>query len=272
MTVSIVAVLTDPATARACLAAAATAARAVSASGIEAFHPRIRPGSMIMPSEEVMTKRRRGELETMLEGRSAALHQVFDAWAETVAPTVSAVWNEVEADTVAASVAARSKLADLLVLARPEEADGEVALQAAIFETGRLLLLVPSTAGASPGFGRHVAIAWKASDQAGRTVTAAIPWLKHAARVSVLEADAPASPTHDDAFALLGDHGIAAAPVPVEHGTASVADALLRRAHAIGADCLVMGAYRHSRLREAVLGCVTRDMLKHADLPLFMRH
>lgn len=70
MTVSIVAVLTDPSTAHACLEAAATAAAAIPASEIEAFHPRIKPESMIMPTEEVMTEKRRAELVNMLAGRS----------------------------------------------------------------------------------------------------------------------------------------------------------------------------------------------------------
>ena len=49
-------------------------------------------------------------------------------------------------------------------------------------------------------------------------------------------------------------------------------EALLARAHALGADLLVMSAYPHSPLREFVLGGVSRFMLEHADLPLLMRH
>ena len=48
--------------------------------------------------------------------------------------------------------------------------------------------------------------------------------------------------------------------------------ALLNKAHELGADMLVMGAYAHSPLREALLGGVTRHMLAHADLPVLMRH
>ena len=48
--------------------------------------------------------------------------------------------------------------------------------------------------------------------------------------------------------------------------------ALLNKAHELGADMLVMGAYAHSPLREALLGGVMRHMLAHADLPVLMRH
>jgi nucleotide-binding universal stress UspA family protein len=33
-----------------------------------------------------------------------------------------------------------------------------------------------------------------------------------------------------------------------------------------------MGAYSHSRLRETVLGGMTRDILKHMTVPVLMAH
>jgi nucleotide-binding universal stress UspA family protein len=47
---------------------------------------------------------------------------------------------------------------------------------------------------------------------------------------------------------------------------------LLARAHEVGADMLVMGAYAHSPWRERILGGVTRYLIAHADLPVLMRH
>jgi nucleotide-binding universal stress UspA family protein len=47
---------------------------------------------------------------------------------------------------------------------------------------------------------------------------------------------------------------------------------LLRLAHELGADLIVMGAYAHGEWREALLGGVTRYMLDYADLPLFVQH
>jgi len=55
-------------------------------------------------------------------------------------------------------------------------------------------------------------------------------------------------------------------------GPGPFGQALLDKARELGADMLVMGAYVHSPLREALLGGVTRHMLAHADLPVLMRH
>jgi nucleotide-binding universal stress UspA family protein len=271
MSVSIVTVLTDPATAARALDAAACAAAISPEATIEAFHPRPAPESFILLGEELLTERREAELKAMLDQRSAAMQQVVRDWI-TAAPGRSVAWNEAEGEGVEALVAARGKTAALIVLARPEAEDGKAALHAAIFDTGRLLLLVPPAA--VPAFGEHMAIAWKASDQATRAVTAAISWLKHAAKVSVLTAVKPDGPPRDPegAVALLEDQGITPEARVLTRGGASVAELLLREAHAIGADCLVMGAYRHSELRELILGGVTRHMLHAADLPLFMVH
>jgi nucleotide-binding universal stress UspA family protein len=54
--------------------------------------------------------------------------------------------------------------------------------------------------------------------------------------------------------------------------TGGLGAALLARAHELGADMLVLGAYQHSPLREFLLGGVTRHMLTHADLPMLLRH
>ena len=273
----IVAVLTDPATARACLSAAEAAAAAVgSAAPVEAFHPRPTPESLIMPSEEVMTDARRKALEAMLDERSRAVRRLVAEWGAAAAAGRAAPWNEVVGDSVEAAVAARGRTADLLVLARPAEDEGDAALHAAIFDTGRPFLLAPPglVGGATPAFGRHLAIAWKASEQASRAVAAALPWLARAERVSLLTVGKPDAPpaAPDDAMAMLAGHGLKAVPVLLQRGADSVGAQLLRKAHAIGADAMIMGAYRHSRLLEIILGGVTRHMLQAADLPVFMMH
>ncbi|WP_367828626.1 universal stress protein [Ketogulonicigenium vulgare] len=51
-----------------------------------------------------------------------------------------------------------------------------------------------------------------------------------------------------------------------------VADMITRYAADHGADVLVMGAYGHSRLRQAVLGGTTRSMLNEMPLPVLMSH
>lgn len=96
---------------------------------------------------------------------------------------------------------------------------------------------------------------------------ASLPILQQAHGVHVLSAvRQPVMP------AVLTEHDIAAELHAVPDGEGPVAEHILRTAHQLGADLLVMGAYAHGEWREAIFGGVTRYMLAHADLPLFMRH
>ena len=67
-------------------------------------------------------------------------------------------------------------------------------------------------------------------------------------------------------------HGILAAAKPVGPIEASVGAALLMTAEDLGADLLVMGGYTHSRLRQLILGGVTRHVIGHAQLPVLLNH
>jgi nucleotide-binding universal stress UspA family protein len=272
MAATILAVLTDPRTARATLDAAAIAADRDAA--IEILHVRVDPGSLILPTEEVMTKTRREALEFMLAERSRLVQQAFHEWSRVYQGLAGrARWEEISG-TIEAELAARGKDADLLVLARPVGGEGDEALHAAIFAVRHLFLLVPPDGAGD--FGHHMAIAWKASETAKRAVLAAIPWLKRAQRISILTAGKAAVPP-EPLLALLAQHGIVGATVAVETiaepaGDDGIGAALLATARSRGADCLVIGAYRHHRFFQWVLGGVTRHVLHHADLPAFMLH
>jgi nucleotide-binding universal stress UspA family protein len=265
-------VLTDPQTARSTLDAVAVAADGDAA--IEVLHVRADPRSFILPTEEVMTKTRREALESMLAERSRLVQHAYREWsAASAALAGRARWQEVTG-TVEAEVTARGKSADLLVLARPVGDERGDALHAAIFEVKRLFLLVPREG--TGDFGHHMAIAWKASETAERAVLAAMPWLRRAGRISILVAgEGAASP--EPLLALLAQRGVAGVTIAVESIAATVGDesigaALLASARSLGADSLVMGAYRRHRFFEWVLGGVTRHVLHHADLPAFMLH
>lgn len=272
MVSTVLAVLTHPRTARATLDGAALAADRGAA--IEILHVRADPRSLILPTEEVMTKTRREELESMLDDRSRLVQRAFREWSVASAEVAGrARWQEITG-TVEAEVAARGKSTDLLVLARPVDGEGEETLHAAIFAVRRLFLLVPPDGAGD--LGDHMAIAWKASETAERAVLAAMPWLKQARRISILTAGRGIIPP-EPLLALLAQHGIARAAVAVETVAVTTSDeaigaALLATARSLGADSLVMGAYRRHRFFEWVLGGVTRHVLHHADLPAFMLH
>ena len=74
----------------------------------------------------------------------------------------------------------------------------------------------------------------------------------------------------------LSRHGVRvevrALPRALPRAQTATAETLARHVADSGSDLLVMGAYGHSRLREAILGGTTRAMLEHVPVPVLMMH
>jgi nucleotide-binding universal stress UspA family protein len=268
----ILALLEHPDVARQTLAAARTLADLMGSARINVLAMRVPPDSTIMPTEEVLTRHRANEIRGREQARVAALRAAFDAWAAAAhAPGITIEWTDIEglADSL---VGEWGRRADYLVLARPAPRDNaadRLELQAALFETGRPVLVVPPNPPAA--FGQRVAIAWRDDRRTVGAVLVALRLLSKAQQVHVLAgvregAPAPVLP------AILAEHGIEAVLHVLPIGPGVFAQTLLAEAHALGADLLVMGAYTHNPWRELILGGVTRHMLAHADLPVLMRH
>ena len=220
---------------------------------------RVPPLATIMPSEEVLTARREAELRAGQAQWAGRLKAIVDA-------RMGVEWVDVEGDA-AEIVAEHGGRADAIVLARPADHTSERQreyMHAALFDTECPVLVVPT--GFARPFGRVVAIAWKEDGGALNAVRASLPILRAAEAVHVLCADAsPVLP------AVLAEHDIAA-ELHAADGEGSTAARLLRTAHRVGADLLVMGAFTHGEWRERLFGGVTAAMLAGADLPLLMRH
>jgi len=207
------------------------------------------------------------------EGRRiAALEEAFREWVDANAtPAAQAKWVAVEG-SLAALVEERGSRADIVVAARAVDEDDHPArhaMRAALFATGRPVLAVPP--GPVAAFGRRVAIAWKNDARMWKALVPALRFLDRAEEVHVMigaRNDAP-PPVLSPALA---ERGIQAQLHVLPVGAPPFGQALLEKAHELGADMLIMGAYAHSPLREYVLGGVTRYLLFHADLPVFMRH
>jgi len=171
--------------------------------------------------------------------------------------------------------AIRGRLADLIVMTRPigdGEASSTMTINAALFETGRPVLIAPPTLPTT--IGRKVAVSWNGSAEASRAVSAAMPLLARAEGVVILAAEAgraSAAPAEELAC-YFAWHGVSAEIRMLEATGAQVGEALLGESTAIGADLLVMGAYTHSRMRQLILGGVTRHVLANATLPVLMAH
>jgi nucleotide-binding universal stress UspA family protein len=167
-----------------------------------------------------------------------------------------------------------SRFADLLVLGQPDEKSADTlfeAVDAAMFETGRPLVLIPS--GVSSVFGNRIMIAWNGSTQAALAVTAALPLLHLAGQVDIvqigeIDKDAPAS----ELALYLSLYGVKSQTHAIDLGIRDIGGALIDAAERFDSDLIVMGAYGHSRFRERILGGATRGLLTTSPWPLFMMH
>jgi len=169
------------------------------------------------------------------------------------------------------------RYADLIVAGQSDpEAPvaGMVEIAELVLSGGRPVLVVPY-AFRQERLAEHVLIAWNGSREAARAVADAMPILEASARVSVLAVD-PGSALGDapgaDIALHLARHDIAVEAAQMESQGLSPADILLNRAADLSVDMIVMGAYGRSRLREFVLGGVTRDILRHMTVPVLMSH
>ena len=165
-------------------------------------------------------------------------------------------------------VAAHSRLSDLIVFG--ESATGIAGGTA--LEAGRPVLIAPKATHAPVG--GAVAIAWDESAEAARAVTAAIPFLEKARKVTILcvgskELDPGPGSTLADYLAL---HGVVADVHLVDAQGRAAGEVLLETAEKSKTDLLVMGGYSHSRLLEFIIGGVTQHIRSHATIPVLMAH
>ena len=174
-------------------------------------------------------------------------------------------------------VGMRARYCDLVVLNRPygdgASPDAEAITEAALFEGTAPVLIVPGEL-AEP-FGRKILIAWNQSNEAMAAVRRALPLLQAADAVEITVVDpSPSGPERSDPGGalcqMLTRHGVKAEIAVLARTMPQISDILNRRATEIGADMVVMGAYGHSRFRQAILGGATRNMLKKAKVPVLM--
>jgi nucleotide-binding universal stress UspA family protein len=170
-------------------------------------------------------------------------------------------------------VAQQSRLYDMAVVPHPE-ADEDVsssdALHAVLFDSGRPVLIAPRVPPAV--MGSRVCIAWNGSAESAAAVAAALPWLHNAKAVRILCSDdyQRRGPGAEGVRAYLRWHEIDAEVVPFKPATREVGAGLLAAARDFGADLMCQGAYSHSRLRQLILGGVTRHVLEKSEIPILM--
>jgi len=186
----------------------------------------------------------------------------------------------VQAAALSDYVAEKVRLSDLVVLDAPYSdgaASEEIAaLEATLFRARAPALVIPADMGGSVGLTpKRILVGWNESDEALRACRCAFPFLEAADDTEIAIVDPPRHPSGltDPGGALasyLSRHGIPAEISVLARTESDIADILIRHANETGAGMIVMGAYGHTRLREAIIGGATRHMLERANMPVLM--
>ncbi len=170
-------------------------------------------------------------------------------------------------------VAGEARLADLTVVPHPksaEEVASADALHAVLFDSGHPALIAPTAEPAA--IGARIAIAWNGTAESASAVSSVLPWLAEATAVKVFWSSEyqRQGPAAQRLALFLNSHDVDAEIGEFRSIDRNVGAGLLTAVSNYGADLLAMGAYSHSRLRQLILGGVTRHILEHAKLPVLM--
>jgi nucleotide-binding universal stress UspA family protein len=172
-------------------------------------------------------------------------------------------------------IKSHGRLADVVAVAKPDRDRnlGINTLKAALFNTGRPVLLCPPAAKPPETLGDRIAIAWNGSTEAARAVALALPLIQEAAEVVVLDGGTDDhGATGEELMRYLAIRGVKARCEPI-HATDNPGAAILAAAVGVArADLLVMGAYSHSREHESVFGGATQHVVDHTTMPVMMVH
>ncbi|MEE2689434.1 MAG: universal stress protein [Pseudomonadota bacterium] len=216
--------------------------------------------------------------------RAVRAHEIFEAFMKkngvsldgggepTNHPTAGWVEEEMPGRDL---VGNRGRLFDLIVVGRPVRnfpTPSMGLLEAALFETGRPILIAPPKSPAS--IGQNIIISWNGSYETPRCISFGMPLLMAANNVTVLQiADGMVpGPTAYDATIHLRRNGVKAEALSIDAGRRSPGEAVLEETEKLGGDLLIKGAYTRSRIRQMIFGGITNHILDTAELPVLMCH
>jgi nucleotide-binding universal stress UspA family protein len=146
---------------------------------------------------------------------------------------------------------------------------------AVLLRAGRPLLIVPP--GVTSLAAKRIAVAWKDTREARRAIVDALPLLRRAEAVVVVEfcspaEEAPAQQRVKEVVRFLARHGVSTAGEQVRPIDMTVTNSLLKLARPESVDLVVAGGYGHTRLGEWIFGGVTHDLLVNGTLCCLLSH
>ena len=187
---------------------------------------------------------------------------------------VSADWR-IEVTSGHGAIGNIGRVFDLLVVGRPladSVSPSMAALETALFESGRPLLIAPPDRPTT--LGENILITWNCSTETARTVAFAMPLLTRAKHITVIsvQRETVPGPSAAELARNLQRHGLSVEWREVGPSARTTGDAIMREARIAGADLIIKGAYTQSRLRQMIFGGATSYILAESELPVIMAH
>lgn len=252
---------------------------------IEVTHCRPRPQDMLpygVPLPQFLKDRLQQQAADLASQVAGGLKDELDVLTQrfgvTLAETpvigqATASWVEEQGRQVEV-IKRHGRLADLIAVAQPD-ANGMLgvnSLKAALFHTGRPVLMCPETDSVPADLGRHIAVAWNGSTEASRAIALTKGLLEEADQVTILTGGEEVYGTGaDDLLDYLRLGGLTGT-IDRFAGAGNVGEELMSRANAAGADLMVMGAYGDNYEKEIMFGGNTQSVIEKAYMPVVMVH
>jgi nucleotide-binding universal stress UspA family protein len=166
------------------------------------------------------------------------------------------------------------RLSDMICVPKPAgEKLGRNTLKAALFSSGRPVMMCPHADQVNPNLGAHIAIAWNGSLEASRAVGLTMPFIRGAEKITIISSEATGhSATAADLQRYLELKNLASDCVMFKASGSNVGAQLLETATDIGSDTLVMGAFHDSYERETLFGGNSQVVVETAEMPVVFVH
>jgi nucleotide-binding universal stress UspA family protein len=249
-------------------------------SHIEGFALRPAIGNLVTMdpvSSLTVVSARENDAEIVKQARGifdAFMHAANVPAAGAAGATLSQSWIEATPDGDE-FIGSCARVFDITVLGRPaagRQAPRMMSLEAALFESGRPVLMAPPVAPRS--LGENILIAWNCSTEQARATAFAMPLLRGCPRVTVctVEGATVPGPSGEQVARYLRMHDVRAESIIVKAGQQRPGEVILAKAAALGCDLLIKGAYTQSRLRQMIFGGTTQYILTYATLPVLLAH
>ncbi len=266
------------------LAHAAALARR-SGAHVEVAHCRPRPDDMLpygVPVPAMFREQLRTQASQLADAEEAVLKGEFNALCKSYDLEIVAAQSEDEATAAWVEgtgrqvdiIKNRGRLSDLICVAKPDRDRnlGSNTLKAALFNTGRPVMMCPPADPLPAQLGAKIAIGWNGSTEAVRAVVMMRRVIEAADEVTILSSgSSPDGNRAADLKDYLTLRGIASKLHPFDAGRNAGAG-LMTAAQKIGADMLIMGAYSNSHERETVFGGNTQTVVDTATMPVVFVH